>query len=277
MRKIAISVAPVAGHAPPADVPNPLTPDVVAQEVLLAAQAGASIVHLHVRDARGDETPEIGAFSRTLDLIRARSHILIEGSTGGVPTLSLEERCACLRDQRVEIASLNMGSVNFGEIAFVNKLSDIRYWAGRMHEARVLPALVVFEGGMIHNVSMLSAEGVLRPPLVYAFCLGIRGALPATVHNLYFLREMLPADAIWGVVHREMGDLSFLATAIGMGASFIRVGFEDSVHYAPGKVARNNAELVEKAAAMIRALGLEVASIQETREMLGITAIKGSV
>ncbi len=273
MRKIAISVAPVAGHTPSEDVANPLTPEAVAQEVLSAAQAGASIVHLHVRDARGEETSELGAFSHTLDLIRAQSQILIEGSTGGVPTLSLEERCACLRYQRVEIASLNMGSVNFGEIAFVNKLSDIRYWAGRMHEAHVLPALVIFEGGMIHNVAMLSAEGVLRPPLVYAFCLGIRGALPATVHNLYFLRGMLPADALWGVVHREMSDLSLLATAIGMGASFIRIGFEDSIHYAPGKVARSNAELVEKAAAMIRALGLEVASIQETREMLGITAI----
>ena len=112
--KIIVAVAPVGADIAPPSI-NPMTSAEVAEEVVACHRAGAAMVHLHVRDEAGDPTGDLTAFGRTLDLIRASSDIVIQGSTGGLSTLSLEERCVALNDPRVEVASLNMGSVNFGE------------------------------------------------------------------------------------------------------------------------------------------------------------------
>jgi len=270
MRKIIICVAPVAGN-PQAGIEKPFTAEEVAADVVAAAKAGASMVHLHVRDSAGRLTEDIGEFSRTLDLIRAESDIVIQGSTGGVSNLSLEERCVALNDPRVEVASLNMGSVNFSEGVYINTLPEIRYWAGRMRERDVRPELVIFDGGMINNVKLLAESGYLTPPFVYGLCLGVVGAAPADAKNLFFLQDLLPAGAIWGCIHAEMSSFSLLAAAIGMGARIVRVGFEDSPYYAPGRMESCNAKLVERMADLIRILGYEVASPEEAREILGIT------
>jgi 3-keto-5-aminohexanoate cleavage enzyme len=132
----------------------------------------------------------------------------------------------------------------------------------------VHPILATFEGGMINNAALLAAEGCLRPPFVFGFALGFRGALPATPHVLHALCGMLPPNTAWGLIHHGMQDLSLLATAIDMGASLVRVGFEDSVYYASGCPARTNGELVEKVVALVRAMGLDVATVPEARAML---------
>jgi 3-keto-5-aminohexanoate cleavage enzyme len=268
-RPILLVVAPVGG-ALPAGVQNPLTPEAIAADTLAAARAGASMVHLHVRDARGALTEDTAVFARTLDLIRAESDIIVQGSTGGLSSLTLEQRCVALTDPRVEVASLNMGSVNFGEAVYVNTLPDIRYWAGRMSEAQVLPELELFEGGMIHNVALLAAEGCLRPPFVYGFALGFRGALPATARHMQALHSLLPPGAVWGLAQHDGDDFTLLATALGMGATAVRVGFEDSVYYAPGEMAHSNAELAERMARLIHDMGLRPASPSEARHMLGL-------
>jgi 3-keto-5-aminohexanoate cleavage enzyme len=268
-QKIIVSVAPV-GNNILAPSRNPLTPDEVAQEVIGCARAGASMVHLHVRDREGCPTEDLTAFSRTLDLIRQESDIIIQGSTGGLTTLSLEERCVCLNDPRVEIASLNMGSVNFGETVYVNTLPDIRFWASRMRETDVIPELEIFEAGMIHVVQKLVEEGSLLPPFDYNFCLGVHWAIPADPRSLMFLKSLLPEGASWGVLHNKMNDLSLLATAIGAGTSAVRVGFEDSVYYASGQVAATNVELVEKLVALIRSIGFETATPDEARRILKV-------
>jgi 3-keto-5-aminohexanoate cleavage enzyme len=137
-RKIIVAVAPVGGALPPPSL-NPLTPEEVAAQVVACEKAGAGMVHLHVRDREGNQTEKLHDFSKTLDLIRESSDIILQGSTGGLTTLTLEERCVALNDPRVEVASLNMGSVNFGEDVYINRLPDIRYWAKRMDEAGVVP------------------------------------------------------------------------------------------------------------------------------------------
>ena len=175
-----------------------------------------------------------------------------------------------MTDPRVEVASLNMGSVNFGEDVYVNRLPDIRYWARRMKEAAVAPELEIFEIGMIPVVRKFIDEGVIKPPYHFNFILGARWAMPADPRCLFYLRSMLDEDMGWGLVQDGMTDLSLLATAIGLGASVVRVGFEDSVFYAPGKAADTNIQLVEKLASLIRQIGFEVASTQEAREMLCI-------
>jgi len=270
MRKIVVSVAPVGSNMAK-EIFNPLAPEEVAKDVIAASQAGASMVHLHVRDRQGVLTKDLSDFSCTLDLIKEKSGIIIQGSTGGVSTLTLEERCAAVNDTRVEVASLNMGSANFDEGVYINTLPDIRYWSSQMNEKGVRPELEVFEAGMIENSIIMKNEGFLKGKLVFAFCLGFTGALPANAYNLQFLRGMLPPDSIWGLIHHGMTDLSLLATAIGMGASFIRVGFEDSIYYAPGKTAKSNAELVMKAVELVKHMGFGTATVKETKEILGIS------
>jgi 3-keto-5-aminohexanoate cleavage enzyme len=271
-RKIIVAVAPVGKNIEPPSM-NPLTPEEVAREVVACTRVGASFVHLHVRDDQGNQTEDLSQFSRTLDLIRKSSDIIIQGSTGGLSQLSLEERCVALNDPRVEVASLNMGSVNFGEDVYINRLPDIRYWARRMEETNVIPELEIFEAGMLTAVTKLLEEKVLKPPLAFGFCLGFHWALPADPNSLFFLKSSLAEGATWGVVHESMQDFSLLATAVGMGAAAIRVGFEDSVYYAPGKAAATNVELVEKIVSLIHQIGYEVATPVEARKLLGLKKI----
>ena len=268
-KKIIVGVAPVGVDVEPPSV-NPLSPADVAREVVACANAGASMVHLHVRDESGNQTEDLTVFSKTLDLIRKDSDIIIQGSTGGLSSLSLEERCVSLNNPRVEVASLNMGSANFGEQVYINTLPDIRYWARRMAEQRIVPELEVFEGGMMENVPLLMREKVLSRPFYYNFCVGFPGALPARPASLFMLCSALLPDTPWGLVHHHMQDLSFLAFAVGMGASMIRVGFEDSVFSAPGEPAATNAVLVEKVASLVRAMGCDLAAPSEARKILGV-------
>ena len=269
-RKIVVAVAPTGKKIEPPSV-NPLLPEDVAGEVVACTKAGAGMVHLHVRNRAGEQTEDLTVFTKTLDLIRHSSDIVIQGSTGGLTDLTLEQRCVALNDPRVEVASLNMGSINFGEDVYVNRLPDIRYWAGRMAEARVAPELEIFAAGMLPAYMKLVEEGVLKRPYSIGFCLGVRWALPANAETLFFMKTMLPEkDVPWGVIHAGMHDFAMLATAIGMGATAVRVGFEDSIFFAPGQAAHTNAELVERVVALIHQIGYEVATCEEAREILAI-------
>jgi 3-keto-5-aminohexanoate cleavage enzyme len=269
-RKIIVAVAPVGKEIEAPSV-NPLLPEDVAAEVVACAKAGASMVHMHVRDEKGEQTEDLTAFSATLDLIRQSSDIILQGSTGGLTDLTLEQRCVALNDSRVEVASLNMGSINFGEDVYVNRMPDIRYWADRMEQTRVVPELEIFAAGMLPAYMKLVEEKVLQPPYSIGFCLGVDWALPADVETLFFMKTMLPEkDVPWGVIHAGMNDFALLATAIAMGASFVRVGFEDSTFFAPGKAAKSNAELVERIVSLVHQIGYNVASCDEAREMLGV-------
>ena len=268
-RKIIVAVAPVSHHPDP-KAPGPITPEEIADEVSKCAEAGAGMVHLHVRDRQASQTEDLAVFKETLDLIRASSNIVIQGSTGGLSSLSLEERCVALNDPRVETASLNMGSVNFDDDVYINRLPDIRYWARRMEETNVMPELEIFEAGMLPVIEQLAAEKILQPPFAVNFCLGVRWGLPADPKTLLYLTSMLPDNSHWGVVHAGMEDLSILAAAIVMGAAVLRVGYEDSRHYAPGKAADNNVILVEKLVSLIRQIGYDIARPEEAREILGL-------
>jgi 3-keto-5-aminohexanoate cleavage enzyme len=269
-RKIIVAVAPVGKEIEVPSV-NPLLPEDVAREVVACTKAGASMVHMHVRDKEGAQTEDQTDFSATLDLIRQSSDIIIQGSSGGLSDLTLEQRCVALNDARVEVASLNMGSINFGEDVYINRMPDIRYWARRMEETRVVPELEIFAAGMLPAYMKLVEEKVIQPPYSIGFCLGVEWALPANAETLFFMKTMLPEKKVpWGVIHAGMNDFALLATAIGMGASFVRVGFEDSPFFAPGKAARSNAELVERIVSLIHQTGYEVTSCKEAREMLGV-------
>ena len=274
MRKIIVTVAPVChvGKPIPEGCKNPLTPEEITDDVLNCYRAGACQVHLHTRDLKGNPTFELEVFSQTIHAIREHSDMIIQGSTGGLSDLSLADRCVSLNVPEVEIASLNMGSVNFGETVYINTMPDLRYWAKRQQEANVVPEMELFDLSHVECCTRLADEGVIRRPLHYNFCVGPGGSsnLSATGRNLALLCALTEPGTTWGINHDSMKDFSILACAIGMGANAVRVGFEDSFYYAEGKLARTNAELVERLVALIRAMGCEPATPAEAREMLEI-------
>jgi 3-keto-5-aminohexanoate cleavage enzyme len=271
-RKIIIAVAPVGRIVEPPAI-NPLTPKQVADEVIRCAQAGASMVHLHVRNAKGIQTEDVSAYSETLDQIRKSSDIVIQGSTGGLTTLTLEQRCVALNDKRTEVASLNMGSVNFGEDVYINRLPDIRYWAKRMRQTKTVPEMEIFDSGMLPAARALVAEGAIKPPYSICFALGFHWTLAPDPKSLFFMTSLMNETVPWGVIHDGMTDFTLLANAIGLGASLVRVGFEDSTCWAPGQAVRRNAELVQKLAQLVRLLGHAVATPAEARAILGIRRV----
>ena len=274
MKKIILAVAPVAHMEKeiPAGVVNPVDPEMLAAEVIECQKAGASLVHLHVRDTSGRIVGDLGTFSHTIDLIRQGSDIIIQGSTGGVSDLSLDARSVAVEEPRVQMASLNMGTTNFNEGIYVNTFSDIRYWAGKMKKYGVVPELEVFDTSMIDTCLMLKEEGVLQEPLHFNFSVGFKGCIAARSENLFILKNLLPPGSSWSILHEGMSDFSMLASALAFGATGIRVGYEDGFSYQPGKYMKNS-ELVAKASELIRYFGFEPATAEEAREMLGITKV----
>jgi 3-keto-5-aminohexanoate cleavage enzyme len=236
------------------------------------------MVHLHVRDLTGEQTFELDVFRKTLDAFTAKTDIIVQASTGGIADLSLEERCVCLDEPRVEVASLNMGSVNFGETVYINTLPDIRYWANKMKERKVLPEMEIFDLSMNETCKKLANEGILNRPMHYNYCLGQGGAsaLPATPQNLLYMKSGMEPEAHWGLNHDSMPDFTMLTVALIMGASVVRVGFEDSFYYAPGEIAETNAELVKKLVELIHSLGMEPATPKEARVMMGLNNLRGA-
>jgi 3-keto-5-aminohexanoate cleavage enzyme len=267
--KVIIAVAPVAHMEKtlPEGVENPVTPEAIAEQTIACWNDGASLVHLHVRDTTGKQVGELDEFTKTINLIRERSDINIQGSTGGLSTLSLEERSVSVEEPRVQMASLNMGSTNFGDGVYINTISDITYWAGKMRERDVVPELEVFDLSMIESILMLEENSVLEKPLHINFSLGFKHALSATSDNLCRLKQALPAGTSWSLIHESMTDFSLIGAAVGMGASGIRVGYEDGFFIRSGQIA-SNAELVRHAVELVHAMGKEVATSQEAHDML---------
>ena len=142
-KPVILAVAPVA-HDLPKGSKCGLTAHGVAQDVTACAGAGAAMVHLHVRDERGFLSEDLSVYDSTVRQIRENSDIVIQGSTGGASDLSREQRCVAIRHPLTEVASLNIGSVNFDDGVYINTIGDIRYWADRMKETAVIPEMEVF-------------------------------------------------------------------------------------------------------------------------------------
>lgn len=277
-RKIIITVAPVChvGKEIPSECKNPLSPEEIAEDTLNCYKAGACEVHLHTRDLKGNITFDLDVFRDTIGLIRKESDMIIQSSTGGLSDLSLEQRCVCLNVPEVEVASLNMGSVNFGETVYVNTMPELRYWAGRLRETNTIPEMELFDLSHVECCSRLADEGVIDRPLHYNFCLGPGNSSNLTCNgrNLALLNAITEQGTSWGITHDSMKDFQMLACAIAMGANTLRIGFEDSFYYAPGKRAANNAELVSRLVDLIQKLGCEPATAEEGRAMQHIPQLK---
>jgi 3-keto-5-aminohexanoate cleavage enzyme len=273
-RRVFISVAPVGGDLPDG-TPGPRSPAEVAEETAACAEAGAALVHLHVRDEQGSPVKKLYSFRETLRRIRDACDIIVQGSTGGVGEMSAAERCVALDAEEVEMASLNMGSTNFFDTVYINRPEEIRFWARRMGERGITPELEIFSLDMIHAARICIREGVLSEPLRCSACMGIPGAMPADPRYLCFFASLVPQDGLWGLMHHGMEDHALLLQAAALGASWLRVGFEDSPYYGGKRQARSNRELVLELRELLERSGYRIADAAEARELLSLERMHG--
>lgn len=269
MTKVAITVAPLA-QTYYDDVESFPTPERLAKEICKCCRAGASVVHLHVIDERGNATVDKSNFQETVRLIRAECDIIIQGSTGGVSDLTRDERSVSVEVPEVEMASLNMGSCNIGEQAYINTPDDVEFWVQKMRKNNVLAEMTFFEPGMLTMMGRLFDKGLINRPPVVNLALGFPSTLPATPDSILFMARQLPADAVWLLTPHHAEDFALHALSVVLGGN-VRVGFEDSMYLESGRKASNNVELVAKAREIIEQLGRKIASPAETRQMYGIT------
>lgn len=263
MRKVIISLAPVAG-------PSPVNPDELAKDVVKSVQAGAAMCHLHCKKKTGELTPDTCVIIESFEKICAQTDVVVQASTGGISDMTIEERCNPLEYWRVESASLNGGSTNLGEAIYRNSFDDIRYCAKQCYDKEILPETEVFDIGMINNVEMVAKEMPFRDPVLYNLVFGHKGGMQPTIEALTAFRSFVPKGRLWGVTHFGRDNWTFLAAAIAMGATVVRIGFEDSAYLDENTTAQYNYQVVEKLVNLIHSMGLEVATPQEARRILNL-------
>lgn len=270
MDKLIITVALTGAEVTKADNPNlPVTPEEIARAAEEARAAGASIAHIHVRDERGLPTQSPEVFRRTIDLIRQRTDIIIQVSTGGAVGMTPAERLGPVY-LKPEMATLTTGTVNFGDGVFLNAPGDIETFAREIVAQGVKPEIEVFDVGMIQNAMALVKKGILKLPLHFDFVMGVPGGIPGTPKNLLHLTESIPSGSTWSVAGIGRTELPLGVMAIILGGH-VRVGFEDNVYYSKGVLAESNAQLAARIARIAGELGREVATPDEARRILGLS------
>jgi 3-keto-5-aminohexanoate cleavage enzyme len=255
----------------------PYTPTEIAQEAKRSADAGASIVHIHARTRDGGPDWSIETFREILAEVRARTDVIVNFSTGAVG-LPAEDRVAHIRELKPDIGALNMGSMNYAiysskkkafyhDHVFANPFHDIQFFLQAMNDAGVRPELECFDTGHIANTAPLIDMGVLRPPYQFSLIMGVLGGIPGTPRHLQNQVDTLPEGSFWQVIGIGLNQWSLVAAALVLGGN-VRVGLEDNFYVEEGRMAKNNGELVEKAARLAQDVGRPVASVAEARRIL---------
>ncbi len=300
-RKVVITCAVTGAiHTPSMSPHLPVTPEQIADAAVGAAEAGAAIVHLHARDpvtGRPDQTPE--AFGRFLPLIKQRSEVVVNLTTGGGLGMTVEQRVAPAATFKPEVASLNMGSMNFGifpmlarfkefehdwerpyleasrDHVFKNTYKDIEYILRTCAGNGTRFEFECYDTAHLYNLAHFLDRKLVEPPLFVQTVFGILGGIgthPEDVLHMKRTADRLFGDAYrWSVLGAGRAQMAIAAMAASMGGN-IRVGLEDSLWIGPGRLATSNAEQVRKARQIVEGLGLEIATPAEAREIL---ALKG--
>lgn len=267
--EIMIVVAPVPGEKQEEKFPGRL--DVVS-EVLGCEGAGAAIAHLHARDEQLLQSVDPALFGLQVRQIREACPIIIEGSTGGAPEHTLDQRCATFTVPEVEMGSLNLGSINMFDGVYQNRYEDICFYARKLREGGIAPTMPVFDLSHLVNYQRLIEDGQLAAPYVFEFVFDVPYALPYSDRYLDLFVDHLPPDAIWFCVRHHQKGAADLRKVIEMGGH-VRVGYEDSPFLSNGCRARNNIELVEDAVSEAAKAGREIASANGARQIIGLKPI----
>lgn len=248
----------------------PLTPKEIAEDVYECWQAGAAVAHLHMRDDESKGTMNKEKFKETVELIRSKCDIILNLTTSGDLHATDETRMAHLIELRPEMASYDAGTMNWAHSGiFMNHPLFLEKLGKTMQEINVKPEIEVFDAGMFYNTMYYLKKGVLTSPLHFQFVLGAPGGTAATVENLVYLKGLLPQDVTWSAFGIGAGHLPILFATLALGGH-IRVGMEDNVYYAKNRLAKSNAEFVERAGRLIQEANKQVATPDEARQILGL-------
>jgi 3-keto-5-aminohexanoate cleavage enzyme len=270
---VILTAAIVGAELTRAQTPHlPITPQEVADEAARCREAGAAVIHLHVRNPDGSNTQSSARFAEVIDAIRRKCDCVIQPSTGGAVGMSIEERSGPLAC-KPEMATLNCGTINFGDDVFVNSRPDIRALAAKIRASGAMPELECYEVGHVEEALALAAEGKIGKPLHFQFVLGVKGAIPAREDVVHYLRSLVPSDATWAVAAtgRSQQPMTELAMRLGGHA---RVGLEDNIYLGKGVLSEGSAPLVARAAAYARSIGRTPADPSRARQLLGLPALE---
>jgi uncharacterized protein (DUF849 family) len=283
-------------HTPSMSPHLPVTPEEIAEAAVGAAQAGAAIVHLHARNPEdGRPTQDPNVFLQFLPLIKDNSDVVINLTTGGAPTMTVDERLQPALKLRPEVASLNMGSMNFGlyemlgrykefehdwekpylaesdDRIFKNTFKDIAHILRSCADNMTRFEIECYDIGHLYTAAHFLDRGLLKPPLFIQSVFGIRGGLGAHAEDVLHMKrtaDRLFGDAyLWSVLGAGRNQMQIAALSAVMGGN-VRVGLEDSLWIGKGQLARSNAEQVLKVRRILEELGLAVASPDDARQML---------
>lgn len=304
-RPVIITCAPTGGiHTPTMSPHLPITPDQIAQASIEAAEAGAAIVHLHARNPEtGQPDPRPELFADLMGRIKSRSDAVMNVSTGGGLGMTREERLRAAVAVSPEMASLNVGSLNFGifpmaekysswkhdweprflemtrDFIFKNTFADLEYvvkelWHG--HGTRF--EFECYDLGHLYNLAWLIDQGWLEPPFFVQLVFGVLGGVGAdlaNLHHMHTIAEKLFGDSYeWSVLAAGRHQMSFATQAALLGGN-LRVGMEDSLYLGPGELTASNAHQVSKIRGIVESLGRTVATPAQARERLGLKGSAG--
>ncbi|NUO47958.1 MAG: hypothetical protein HOV80_03785 [Polyangiaceae bacterium] len=248
----------------------PITAEEIAIEAAKCREAGAAVIHLHVRHPDGRPAQSTELFQAAIDAIRKRTDVIIQTSTGGAVGMGVDERAGPL-GCKPEMATLNCGTINFGDEIFDNPRPLIRDLAKRIRAAGSVPELECYDVSHVDEALVLLKEGAISTPLHFQFVLGIAGGIGAREDVLRFLVSQLPPNSTWGcaAVGRHQKPMTELAMTMGGHA---RVGLEDNIYLEKGVLAEGSAPLVARAAAFAKSIGREPAMPERARHLLGLPA-----
>ena len=273
MEKLIITAAVVGSRPMKAVNPAvPYSPAEIAKAAIDCWRAGAAIAHIHVRDPKtGAPSSEQAYFKEVLDRIRDASDLLVNLTTSGLNITGPDagERRLDPVVLRPDICSLDVGSFNFPDKAFISPPEWGVEAAQRMREYGVKPEIEVFDTGHIEQAAAMDREGAFAPPPYFQLCMGVRWGIAATPENLLFMRNKLPLEAQWSVLGVGRAQVPMVTMGILMGGH-VRVGFEDNLFLQKGVLLESNAQMVDWVVDLARHLHREVASPQEARQILGL-------
>lgn len=248
----------------------PYTVEEIAREAKSAYDAGAALIHLHVREDDGTPTQSKERFEACIKAIKeVCPDVIVQVSTGGAVGMSNDERLQPL-ELSPEMATLDCGTCNFGgDEIFVNTENMIIDFVKKMNEKQVKPEIEVFDKGMVDMAIRLNRKGHILQPMHFDFVMGVNGGISAQPRDLVFMVGSIPAGSTWTVAGVGRNQFPMAAMGIIMGGH-VRVGFEDNVYLEKGVLAKSNGELVAKVARLAKELGREIATPDQARRILGL-------
>lgn len=244
----------------------PLTPDELAISAKEAVDAGASIIHLHIRDEDGHPTQRVDLFEKVTKKIGNLCDCIIQYSTGGATGTVLKDRCAPLT-LRPEMATISMGTMNFGSDIFENSELTIVTIAKIINEYGIMPELEIFDCAMMETAYRLIKNGCIPEKFHVDFVLGVAGGMGGDINNLVFLVNRLNSGQSWSVAGAGRFQLPLTAHAIAMGGH-VRIGLEDNIYYKKGELVKSNAQLVERVVRIANEMERTIATTNQARDIL---------